>query len=81
MENITIDVGVRSGGDENLGIKPMVADYPLVFDVNFLMYYILYEDTIGFAIGGVAFVCKKTEENIDKLRKAFELKILQKDKI
>lgn len=80
MDDITIEVAVFNNENANLGIKPLIGYFPCTFDVNFLMYYILYEENIGFAIGSIPFSCKKTEENINKFKEAFKAKVLTKGK-
>ncbi len=71
--SITIEIAVQTLENSKLGIER--PEYrPLIFDSNYLVYYILYEDTVGFLVLGTPFTCKKTEENICKLKEAMDRK-------
>lgn len=70
MKKIQIDILVGDRDKENPNIRYL----PCFFDPNFLTYYIVYEDMIGFMIGSIQFRCEKNEENLQKLEEAFESK-------
>jgi len=74
MNEIIIDVAIGNNENADLGLKPTIKYCPCRFDPNYLICYILYEENIGFLIGPSPFSCKKTEENLGKLKKAFDKK-------
>ena len=79
MKKLSIEIATAANNEQAaLGLKPEVVYRPLVFDANYLMYYVLYDDNITFMIGGTGFTCRRTLENIQKLENAFEEKFASK---